>query len=180
MDRTDRAAPVGRAAAIDQKAPRVRASHNMGFLLPRPTGAGGRLGLDGGRRPPGSPRARMAETGNPAARVGPGLCRPAGPSRPPAGPPSREQGRRYTGFLSRGGHPGAVRTSGRFPEVNHRARSAIAAASFRWGVGRPQISPGSAKTTYGEPRERGPDFPKVFSAGGGGRPLVFRCRPADR
>lgn len=151
MDRTDRGHPVYHAAPADRPPTPASPGRYLGFLPPEPPGAVRFLRADGGRRPPGSLRARMAETGNPAARGQPGLCRPAGPSRPPAGPPRREQARRNTGFLSRGCHPGAVRASGRLPEGNHRARSASAAASFRWGVGRRKLSRASGRPRTGNP-----------------------------
>ena len=299
MGRTNRGHHVGRAAAIDQPAPPVRARRYLGFLLPRPPGAGWRLGAIGGRRPVCSLLARMAEIGIPrrhpwpppdwpcdnplpwvissaqwrgvpwlggdpwqrltnkpethclhlwkskrlsristaakaisstlwtaskpscrlraiqserprkplhrvALNAGwrrPETCRPpedpttpsreyqsvfgetvAGPSRRPAGPPCREPVRKHTGFLSSGGPgrlpttrptrgadprffrwwrgrettrdflgAGAGHASGRFPGVNHRARSASAAASFRWGVGRRKHSRASGRPRTGNP-----------------------------
>lgn len=100
MDRRDRWHPVGRAAAIDQTAPPVRARRYLGFLLPRPPGAGGGLRAMGGRRPLCPLLARMAEIGIPRRR-------PWSPTDWPCGRPLHRgiSSSRWRGVLWLGGGP---------------------------------------------------------------------------
>lgn len=105
--------PMGPTAVVqmgglDRPPTLTSAGGYLGFLPPPAPRAVRFFEADGRRRPSCSLRARMAETGNPVGWGRPRAFRPVGPSRPPAGLPHREQVKKHTGFLSRGG-PGRHR-----------------------------------------------------------------------